>query len=337
MITDYWYKPLNFFTFLLLPLTLIFGGIVSIRRFLYKKGFKTTYRASIPVIVVGNITVGGTGKTPLVIALAHELLEKGFYPGIISRGYKGKNTNRPQRAKKDSNVLEVGDEAVLIAQHVDCPIVVCKDRIFALKFLQQNFYCNIIISDDGLQHYRLGRDIEIAVIDSDRQFGNEYLLPIGPLREPISRLQTCDFIVYNNNHDQIPHEKPYASHKNIFHMQYKIDKLISVKDFTKSLDLDQLPDQTIHAIAGIGNPDRFFNTLKTLGLDIIEHVFCDHHAFKFSDIDFEKERIIIMTEKDAVKCRAFADERHWFLKVEAIFDKNLVDAIIKKIDKNHFF
>jgi len=324
MITDFWYKPHHFLMFILLPFSWIFGGIVKVRRMLYQKGFKKTFRIPVPVIIVGNITVGGTGKTPFVIRLAEMLQDSGFYPGIISRGYGVNKIKNPQIVTSKSHFLQVGDEPLLMANHLDCPIVVCADKVLAADFLLKNFYCNVIISDDGLQHYRLKRDIEIALIDGKRLFGNRCYLPAGPLREPVSRLKTVDFVVYN--------QSAMSNVRNDVHtMQLSLGKLTSVMDFKRQIDLKDLSEIPVHAVTGIGNPGRFFDTLKMLGLDIISHPFSDHYQFKPSDINFGEDALVIMTEKDAIKCQHFCDHRHWFLPVVANVDDALINQIVKRV------
>lgn len=322
MITDFWYKPRHFLAFLLLPFSWLFYCIVKIRHLLYQNGLKKTYHFSVPVIIVGNITVGGTGKTPFVIQLAKILEKKGFHPGVISRGYGVKKIKNPQRVTLESE--QVGDEPLLMAKHLSCPIIVCADKVLATCFLLKHFLCDVVISDDGLQHYRLGRDVEIAIIDGKRLFGNRYCLPAGPLREPIPRLDTVNFVVYNS-------DSFLSKGGKTFQMQLQPGKLTSVVDFKRQIDLEDLGKSPIHAVAGIGHPNRFFNTLNRLGLNIITHPFSDHYQFKSSDIDFGENAFVIMTEKDAVKCQKFADHRHWFLPVVAEIDQNLVDQIIKCI------
>jgi tetraacyldisaccharide 4'-kinase len=321
MITDFWYKPRHFLKFLLLPFSWFFGCVVEIRHLLYQTGFKKTCHFSIPVIVVGNITVGGTGKTPFVIQLARMLQERGYQPGIISRGYGVKKIKKPKLVTLESHFSQVGDEPLVMAKHLNCPIAVCADKVLAVHFLLENFYCNVVISDDGLQNYHLGRSVEIALVDGKRLFGNRCYLPAGPLREPIRRLEMVDFVVYHRGFLS-------SRGENIFQMQLKPGQLTSVVDFQKQIDVKDLVGTSVHAVAGIGHPDRFFDTLKMLCLNIITHSFRDHYQFKQSDIDFGKDAFVIMTEKDAVKCQEFADHRHWFLPMVADFNQDLVDQII---------
>jgi tetraacyldisaccharide 4'-kinase len=300
---------------MLLPLSWLFRLIIIIRRWLYQLKIKKVNRFSVPIIVIGNITVGGTGKTPLVIWLANLLSQQGYKPGIVSRGYKVKNITKPRLITTNSSVTEAGDEPLIIARHTNCPIAITPNRSKAIELLINQHNCNIIISDDGLQHYAMARDIEIVVVDGQRQFGNGWLLPAGPLREPISRLKSVDFVVYNTVN---MHLQPATS-------------LTAVNDNQRYLNISELTSKKVHAVAGIGNPQRFFTTLRQLGLQIIEHPFPDHYNFQKNDIDFDKNSIIIMTEKDAVKCTEISDSRHWFLPVTVELEKDLTNNILSRI------
>ncbi len=310
-----WYEK-SLLSWVMWPLSGLYQAAMSARYFLYYSGIKKTVRFPVPVLIVGNITVGGTGKTPLTIALANWLKQQGKRPGIVSRGYGGSDINSPQIVKSDSDPKRVGDEAVFMAQATGCPLVVAKRRPQAVAKLLQDYPCDIIISDDGLQHLALGRDLEIAVMDGMRRLGNGFCLPAGPLREPSQRLQTVDFIVCNGQ------GKPGE-----WSMTLIPKEIYQLKDPTQKLSIEKLKDKTVHAIAGIGNPERFFLTLQGLGLNIIPHAFPDHYRFKKQDLDFGSESIIIMTEKDGVKCRSFADNNHWALQVRA----ELPDLFFKKV------
>lgn len=305
-----WYSnhPLRF---ALLPLSWLFCASVSIRRQAYRYGLLPSRRLSIPVIVVGNITVGGTGKTPLVIWIAQLLKQHGYKPGIVSRGYGGKAERWPQQVRLDSDPRVVGDEAILLAKHSGCPVAVAPKRLQAIDSLLSYYNCNVIISDDGLQHYALQRDIEIQVSDDIRRYGNQFCLPAGPLRESLNRLKKVDFLVTKG--------ATLRSHMATkeFSMHYQIKSLCNLKDSRVSQPLSALRGQTVHAVAGIGHPERFFIRLRDHGLKVHEHSFPDHYPFKKMDIYFNDQLPVIMTEKDAVKCNAIADTRHWFLPIEA--------------------
>jgi tetraacyldisaccharide 4'-kinase len=301
-----WYSVhKTLFAYILLPFAYLFLGIVKLRRNFYRRGWLKTYRASCPVIVVGNIGIGGVGKTPLVVALYFFLKDRGWTPGIVSRGYKGKYKGIAWVAS-DSDPHQVGDEAVLLAARTGGPVVVARDRVRAAQALAQEVACNIILSDDGLQHYALERDIEIAVIDSARKLGNALCLPAGPLREPPSRLKEVDMVVINGGD-----ESRYA-------FSLSAISLLNVSNPSISESVQALHGKKVHAVAGIGSPERFFNYLKGLGAEVVEHSFPDHYQFQKSDfLLFNSEDTVIMTEKDAVKCRGFAAKNVWFLPVEA--------------------
>ncbi|HEV2523894.1 MAG TPA: tetraacyldisaccharide 4'-kinase, partial [Gammaproteobacteria bacterium] len=306
----------------LVPLSILYASIVKLRRKWYqlrailkKRFFAANSNPVIPVIVVGNITVGGTGKTPLVIHIAEYLIEQGWQPGIISRGYKGKH-RKPTAVNSKSDPRIVGDEALLFAKRLECPIVVGKNRTQALKKLLKMHAKNaidVVISDDGLQHYALDRHIEIAVVDAQRRFGNGYCLPVGPLREPESRLSAVDLIIHNmGTFYDIP-KKAISKSENAYSMGYVPDKLYNAFQPDRQASLATFRGQTVHAIAGIGNPERFFQLLTDHGLIVIKHAFPDHHRFTHRDVYFKNEFPIMMTEKDAVKCTKFVDLRHWIL------------------------
>ena len=276
---------------------------------------------SVPVIVVGNISVGGTGKTPLVIYVAKLLQEAGYKPGIVTRGYGGKTTDWPVLVNPDSNPSDFGDEPVLMAQRSHVPVVAGPDRNADIETILKHNKVNIIISDDGLQHYRLKRDIEVAVIDGERGLGNQYCLPAGPLREPPVRLKQCDFVVVN----ELFAEAEYS-------MQLCADQIHRLNSEYQQ-PLSQWQGSRVHAVTGIGNPARFFRMLEQLGLDVIHHAFPDHHAFSFGDIDFADDFPVLMTEKDAVKCRSFAKDHHWFIPVSASVNKEFTTELLALIQK----
>jgi tetraacyldisaccharide 4'-kinase len=320
----HWYqKSYTGLTILLLPLSWLFRLIIASRQFCYRIGLKKTIHFQTPVIVIGNITAGGTGKTPLVIWLAQFLKAQGFNPGLVSRGAGGMKHYLPQRVNAESDPRMVGDEAVLLAKKTHCPMVVCIDRAAAVAELLVSSNCNVVIADDGLQHYRLGRAIEVAVIDSERQLGNGCLLPAGPLRELPARLKKVDYIVTQGEWGG----STYLT------MRLHGEELHAIQGEAKK-PLNQLAHQLVHAVAGIGHPERFFATLRSSGLNIIEHVFPDHYLFKKSDFYFPDCHWIIMTEKDAVKCQFIADERFWYLPVAATVDKRLGESIVEKLKQS---
>lgn len=316
-----WYQK-HWLAFLLWPLSGLFRLLISARRLFYRLGFLKSKRFKVPVIVVGNITVGGTGKTPLVLYLANFLKSHGYSPGIVSRGYGGSNKFGPQFVTLESNTDVVGDEAVMLVQKTDCPMVVDPNRVAAVEKLLLESHCDVVISDDGLQHYAMERDIEITVVDGTRLFGNARCLPAGPLREPVSRLRKVDFVVTNG-----------ASMENSFTMQLQPGEIYNVANPDLHMSLEACRNREWQAVAGIGNPARFFFQLENLGFQIHTHPYPDHFAFAKKDIDFGKEAWVIMTEKDGVKCRGFADERHWCLPVEAGLDPAFDTALLRRLSR----
>lgn len=317
----------HFLSLALLPLAGLYQLVTILRRLSYRWGIQRPTDFPVPVIVVGNLSIGGTGKTPLVTCLAKHLQEQGYKPGIVSRGYRGNANAKPYQVSQTSSAFEVGDEPLMLLQQTGCPVVICKDRVAAVRTLLANNDCDCVLSDDGLQHMALARDIEIAVLDGKRRLGNGRCLPAGPLRESASRLTQVDFIVANGE---------VKADSNEYGMQVKPGLIYSVTDSSKHLEVS---NQQVHALTGIGNPERFFRSLQDMGFTVITHRFPDHHAFTKTDIDLDdEEAVIIMTEKDAVKCQRTADHRHWALAITAEpdpefltqFDRRLESARIKK-------
>lgn len=314
-----WYDRGSPISVLLRPLSWLFCAVVQLRRAGYRLRLLRSTGLPVPVVVVGNLSVGGTGKTPLVIWTARFLREHGWSPGIVSRGYGGQASSWPQQVRADSDPAAVGDEAVLIAARSGCPMAVGPDRVAAAQALLAHADCDVILSDDGLQHYRLRRDVEIAVIDGLRRFGNGRCLPAGPLREPASRLASIDLVVSNG-----------AAAGREFAMRYRGRQLQSVAG-GQTCDLQAFDGHEVHAVAGVGNPRRFFDRLQQAGLKLTPHVFPDHHPYRAEDLDFGDGRPVIMTEKDAVKCRRFASPEHWYLPVEAELDPRFGAALLDKL------
>jgi tetraacyldisaccharide 4'-kinase len=292
--------------------------MVRLRRAAYARGVWVSRRVARPVIVVGNVTVGGSGKTPLVIWLAQQLGERGHRPGVVLRGYGGAAaTGRvPCLVTPDSDVAVVGDEALLLRRRTGVPVVVGRDRVGAAERLLATGV-DVIIADDGLQHLRLARDFEIAVVDATRGLGNRYLLPAGPLREPAERLSQVDAVVINGEEG-----RPAAAAAGLpaaFLMRLGGEWLRPLAGSGDAVALSSLAGQRVHAVAGIGNPGRFFSQLAAAGLQVLEHAFPDHHRYRASELEFHDGLPLLMTEKDAVKCRAFAGANRWYLPVAVSF------------------
>lgn len=316
----HWYRitPLHLF---LLPVSLLFRLLVMLRRMLYRSGVLASQKLAVPVIVIGNISVGGTGKTPLVLALARQLIQRGRHPLIVSRGHGG-STQQLQAVTLDSDVRQVGDEPLLMARRNLCPVWIGKVRAAAAQAaLKANPQCDVVLCDDGLQHYRLQRDVEIAVIDGVRGFGNGFMLPAGPLREPVARLQKVDAVVINSGDASAGQ---YA-------MRLSGEIFYNLLDPDKTATAAELRKLRCHAVAGIGHPQRYFRHLAALGFNAVEHAFPDHHPYVPVDLSFAGCDALLLTEKDAVKCSAFADERYWVLRVEAQIDTALTEYILRKM------
>jgi tetraacyldisaccharide 4'-kinase len=316
----HWYRK-SFVSFALLPLSWLYLLLSGVRRSLYRSGMLRRTRLSVPVVVVGNITVGGTGKTPLVIWLTELLRQQGYRPGIVARGYRGRSRQWPVYVRAQSDPDQVGDEPVLLARS-GCPVMAAPDRVLAARTLVDEHDCNIIVSDDGLQHYAMARDIEIAVIDGTRRFGNGYCLPAGPLREPTTRLRSV--------HARVTNGTPRAGELS---MRLQPLRFRSVGAPDSERPIDAFAGEQVHALAGIGNPSRFFQQLRELDIDPIEHALPDHYRYRSQDIEFADDVPVIMTEKDAVKCQSFADQRCWYLEVEARPDPAFAEQILRLLQK----
>jgi len=304
------------------PLSWLFISLSVIRRIFFRIGIKKSTQLAVPTIIIGNLTVGGTGKTPLVIWLANYLKQAGYKPGILSRGYGGKAQSWPQQVRPDADPFIVGDEAVVISRRTGCPMAVGPDRVKAGEELLKYSDCDIIISDDGLQHYALKRNIEVLVIDGIRRFGNGFCLPAGPLREGVSRKDEVDCKVTHG----IAAQGEYA-------MSYEAENIVNLMS-KETMALKDLVGKSVNAIAGIGNPDRFFNFLRAQGVRLDTRAYPDHYHYQADSIKDDNEKILLMTEKDAVKCYRFAKPNWWYVPIEVNLPKEFGLEIINLLENN---
>lgn len=352
-----WWQPrMTLLAALLLPLSWVFGIVSALRRAAYRSGWLRRTRLPVPVVIVGNIAVGGAGKTPLVIALVCALRERGFHPGIVSRGH-GRHDGAPRVVRPDDRARDVGDEPPILAGS-GAPVCVGRSRSAAARaLLAAHPEVDMIVGDDGLQHYALDRDVEIAVVDEARGNGNGLLLPAGPLREPVSRLAAVDAVVGLRSGESVaaPERSGAGAGRDAssgagpgysgtdaknrvrpgfpaaYPMTQQPQPWLNVADPAIVADTDRLRGPDLVAIAGIGNPQRFFDLLARLGLDPRTHAFDDHHPYRRAEVAFPGARAILMTEKDAVKCREFGDPRMWMLPIRASVDPALIDAVVEKL------
>ncbi len=308
-------------TFLLLPLTGLFCLLAWCRRLAYRRGWLASHKLGAPVIIVGNISVGGTGKTPLIIWLAQHLSAQGHRPGIILRGYGGTADRVPIEVTATSLPREVGDEAVMLRRRTGCPVFVGRLRVEAGRRLLDSYDCDLLLADDGLQHYALRRDLEIAVVDGQRRFGNGLCLPAGPLREPVGRLRQADLVIVNGQ--GLAEEAC---------MQVSTTQAISLAT-GESRPLHAFQGEQVHAIAGIGHPERFFSSLRAAGLQPVCHPFADHHPFVEQDLRPFSGQTVLMTEKDGVKCAEFAQPGLWFVPATAQPDEAFQQAFESKMQR----
>jgi len=335
IIEKVWFKKHNarwLLVPLLLPITLLFYCLTSLRRLLFRIGVLTSFKVKAPVIIVGNIGVGGNGKTPVVIFLIEQCIKLGLNVGIVSRGYGGKAPHYPYLLNDNSTADEAGDEPILIYKRCGVPVVVGSNRVEAAQLLVKQG-CNIIIADDGLQHYKLARDIELLIVDANREFGNGLLLPSGPLREGKWRLKTVDYVISNGS---------LKAESSINHVNNHLEMLLcpqfvcNVKTGEKiSLQLFYKANNQINAMAGIGDPERFFTTLRNQKFTLNSAKgFVDHHHFTINDLShFSSSTPLLMTEKDAVKCQGFAQKHWWYVPVGAEFSEQAIQPLLNKISR----
>jgi tetraacyldisaccharide 4'-kinase len=315
-----WYgnSPLRW---VLWPISAVYLALARLRRSAYRRGWRASVMAPVPVVVVGNVSVGGTGKTPFVIWLADQLKRRGRAVGIVTRGYRGKGTQWPRAVAPDSDPREVGDEPVLLARRTGCPVVAGPDRVACVAALLARPGIDVILSDDGLQHYRLGRSFEIAVVDGVRGMGNGLCLPAGPLREPAARLQEVDAIVVNGGG---------WGHAGVFRAEAVVTKVYHLKDGALRT-LDSFRSEPVHAVAGIGNPQRFFDLLRDAGLTVEPHPLEDHAEIGLEQLRFEQPGAVLITEKDAVKCEHLKLDGVWCVVVDFKFDADKTARLMRLV------
>jgi len=318
-----WYGDSRLYL-LLLPLSWLYCAVVELRRLAYRRGLLRSTALTCKVVVVGNLVAGGSGKTPLVMALADILASAGLRVGIVCSGYRGRARHWPQPVDASSDPREVGDEAVLLAQKTGLPVVAGRDRVAAGRALLRSTACDLLLCDDGLQHYALQRNLEIVVIDASRPQGNGACLPAGPLREPWRRLQEADAVVALGEY--------CANATTVMH--YVSTTTVNLHDPQQRRPLTAFAGQAVYAVAGTGHPQRFFNQLRDAGLQVETRAFDDHHDYSPDDLVFDKPYPVLMTEKDAVKCRLFALPDAWVvpvdIRLEPAFVNWLVDAVTRE-------
>ncbi|WP_269532721.1 tetraacyldisaccharide 4'-kinase [Chitinimonas sp. BJYL2] len=318
---------------LLLPLAALFSVLAALRRFAYRRGWLTSTRVPVPVVVIGNITAGGAGKTPTAQYLARQLRAAGWQPGIISRGHGGQ-VDGHAAVPADGDPARFGDEPVLLARTTGCPVFVGRDRVATARaLLAAHPDTQVLLCDDGMQHYRLHRDIELALIDGARGLMNGWPLPAGPLREPPSRLQCCDAVIING-----AAAVPVPAHTHTFAMRLQAEALWRLDDARQQKPLAALAGQTVHALAGIANPERFFATLRAADLNVIGHAFADHHAYAAADVRGLVDAPLLVTEKDAVKLQTLlatgelsANGNIWVLPVTARYTPDLASWLLDRL------
>lgn len=328
-VNSIWYGR-SFVAVLLRPLSWLYALVVGARRQAYRLGLLSVTKMPTPVVVVGNLTVGGTGKTPFVVWLVTQLAAAGRRPGVISRGY-GRRSAAPRLVDADSGAAEAGDEPLLIRRRTGRPVAVGRERVVACRLLETQSV-DVIVADDGLQHLALARDCELVLIDGARGFGNGQLLPAGPLREGSGRLREVDAVIMVDGSG----ERSLAG-RPVFHMRLLAEHIVPLAGPQDAkLALASLSGERVHAVAGIGHPERFFRTLAAAGLDVIPHAFPDHHNYSAADLAFDDELPILMTEKDAVKCTAFASSRTGYVPVSGAFSDAEASALLALVTHKVF-
>ena len=308
----------------------LYAGVIGLRQALYQRGLLRRVQVPVPVIVVGNLIAGGSGKTPLAIALVERLRNAGWTPGVATRGYGRDDASRPLWVERDTDAATGGDEPVLIARRTGAKVRADRDRVAAARALVAAG-CDVVVCDDGLQHYRLQRDVEIEVVDGRRRYGNGRLLPAGPLREPVARAARCDFHVLN-----LPAEEAESSSNATqagfgeWPMRVRTENALPMMG-GRPRPLATLAGQRVHAVAGIGDPQRFFGSLRAHGIAVVPHAFADHHRYEAADFQFGSDLPVLMTQKDAVKCAGFAGERYFSVPAHAELPEAFWIALLDRL------
>jgi len=341
LIESVWYSQSKL-NWLLWPFSLPFLLMVKLKRFLYQSEIISSHRFNTPVLVIGNISVGGTGKTPFINQLIRMLADEGIKAGVVSRGYLGSISRYPHQVRETDSVEQIGDEAFMqfldlnVKDKLNIPMVIDPSRSNAVNHLLRSDDVDIVISDDGMQHYKMSRDIEVLLFDGKRQFGNRLILPFGPLREPVSRLETVQLVVQNGlsnidkNCSDIDVRKNQITPHNVYLHARSVVNLKTRQEFP----VDKFLQQKVVAVAGVGNPDRFFESLSAVCQLEVKKVFPDHHSFKMEDFESFGDEIIVMTEKDAAKCYEFAEDNWYYLKVDMLFNDILCDKILELVNSS---
>jgi tetraacyldisaccharide 4'-kinase len=335
-----WYRS-SAWRWLLWPASGVFRFAAGLRRMLYRRGWRRSIELPVPVVVVGNLTVGGTGKTPLIVWLAAKLAERGLAVGIVSRGYRGTATEWPQPVRPDSDARLVGDEPVLLAMRTACPVFAGPDRVAAARALLSWAPVDLLLSDDGLQHYRMRRTFEIAVVDGLRGLGNGWCLPAGPLREPAARLAAMDAVVVNGGRPSLRGADARAAAvldaldpSRVYDARLVATRVYRLDD-GESAELADFAGRKVHAVAGIGHPERFFELLERAGVEVERHPLEDHAPIRPRHLDHEPGVPVLITEKDAVKCRGLGHDDVWVVAVDFRLDgdaeRRLIAALLERI------
>lgn len=322
------WRQAGWLNYLLFPLSLVYGLLMLARRYCYQLGVFKRISLAVPVIVVGGVTVGGSGKTPVVLSLVRHFQDKGFCPGVVCKGYKGHSPFWPREVNDSTTAALVGDEAQLIYELTGAPVVAGPERVRNGVCLIDKFGCNILFSDDGFQHHALERDLDILVLDGQVGYGNGWCLPAGPLREFRSQVKRADIVLVNGAGKEFRFEGPNSSR-----MSMRISEAYNLSGGTRKR-LSEFTGEPVHGVAGVGNPTRFFRQLEELGIDLVRHPFPDHHQFEESDLDFGDDGFILMTEKDAIKCRNMTiANKLWAIPAITEIDQRVFGRIDQLISK----